>query len=78
MSPVKAFIVKCDNQKSVTSGQADSYYVRHKTEMHENQRFFSIRMEFANNAYAYMLKALSCSKPTSVSSVSSIAYDESL
>ena len=41
------------------------YYVSHKAEMHENQRFFSTGMEFANNAYAYqyVLKVSSCSKP---------------
>ena len=33
------------------------YYVRHKAETHENRRFFSTRMEFAENAYAYVLKA---------------------
>ena len=33
------------------------YYVRHKAEMHENLRFFSTGMEFAENAYAYVLKA---------------------
>ena len=32
------------------------YYVRHKGEMHENQRFFSTGMEFAESAYAYVLK----------------------
>ena len=36
-----------------------NYYVRHKAETHENRRFFSIVMEFAENAYAYVLKALS-------------------
>ena len=35
------------------------YYVRHKAETHENRRFFSIGMEFAENADAYVLKALS-------------------
>ena len=34
-----------------------NYYVRHKAETHENRRFFSIGMEFAENAYAYVLKA---------------------
>ena len=33
------------------------YYVRHKTETHEIRRFFSLGMEFAENAYAYLLKA---------------------
>ena len=33
------------------------YYVRHKAETHENLRFFSTWMEFAKNAYTYMLKA---------------------
>ena len=33
------------------------YYVRHKAEMHENRRLFSTGMEFAKNAYAYVLKA---------------------
>ena len=33
------------------------YYVRHQAETHENRRFFSSGMEFAENAYAYMLKA---------------------
>ena len=33
------------------------YYVRHKAETPENRRFFSIGMEFAENAYAYVLKA---------------------
>ena len=36
-----------------------TYYVRHKVETHENRRFFSTGMEFAENAYAYVLKALS-------------------
>ena len=31
--------------------------VRHKAETHENRRFFSIGMEFAENAYAYVWKA---------------------
>ena len=34
-----------------------TYYIRHKTEMHENRRFFSTGMEFSENAYAYVLKA---------------------
>ena len=33
------------------------YYVRHKAETHENRRFFSTGMEFAENTYAYVLKA---------------------
>ena len=33
------------------------YYVRHKAERQENRRFFSTGMEFAENAYAYVLKA---------------------
>ena len=33
-----------------------TYYVRHKAETHENWRFFSSGMEFAENAYAYVLK----------------------
>ena len=33
------------------------YYVRHKAETHENRRFLSTGMEFAENAYAYVLKA---------------------
>ena len=33
------------------------YYVRHKVEAHENRRFFSTEMEFAENAYAYVIKA---------------------
>ena len=32
-------------------------YARHKAETHENRRFFSTGMEFAENAYAYVLKA---------------------
>ena len=40
-----------------------AYYVRHKAEKHENPRFFSTRIEFAENAYAYVLKAPSRSKP---------------
>ena len=36
-----------------------NYYVRHKAETHKNRRFFSTGAEFAENAYAYMLKALS-------------------
>ena len=35
------------------------YYVPHKAEMHENRRFFSTGLEFAKNAYAYVLKAKS-------------------
>ena len=35
----------------------NKYYVRHKAETHENRRFFSTGMEFAENAYAYVLKA---------------------
>ena len=56
---------KCRN--SITAKQAFnirhpcsvrlSYYVRHKAETHENRRFFSTGMEFAENAYAYVLKA---------------------
>ena len=37
--------------------QKEIYYVRHKAETHENRRFFSTGMEFAENAYAYVLKA---------------------
>ena len=33
------------------------YYVRHEAETHENRRFLSTGMEFAENAYAYVLKA---------------------
>ena len=32
------------------------YYVRHDTETHENRRFFSTGIEFAQNTYAYVLK----------------------
>ena len=46
--------------------------------MHENRRFLSTGMDFAENAYAYVLKARSRSYLTSVSSVSSIAYDKCL
>ena len=35
------------------------YRVRREGEMHENRRFLSTGMEIANNAYAYVLKALS-------------------
>ena len=34
-----------------------TYYVRHKAETHENRRFFRTGIEFAENAYAYVLKA---------------------
>ena len=34
-----------------------SYYIRHKAETHENRRFLSTCIEFAENAYAYVLKA---------------------
>ena len=33
------------------------YYVSHKVETHENRQFFSTGMEFAENAYASVLKA---------------------
>ena len=33
------------------------YYVSRQAEMHGNRRFFSTEMEFAKNAYAYVLKA---------------------
>ena len=33
------------------------YYARRKAEMHENRRFFSTRVDFAMNAYAYVFKA---------------------
>ena len=33
------------------------YYIRHEVETHENQRFLSTGMGFAENAYAYVLKA---------------------
>ena len=33
------------------------YYVRHEAETHENRQFLSTGMEFAENAYAYVLKA---------------------
>ena len=39
------------------------YYVRHKAETRENWQYFSTGMEFAENAYAYVLKASSRSKP---------------
>ena len=39
------------------------YYVRHKAETHENRRFLSTGMEYAENAYAYVLKAPSRSYP---------------
>ena len=32
-------------------------YVRHEAETHENRQFLSTGMEFAENAYAYVLKA---------------------
>ena len=35
----------------------DKYYVRHKAETLENRQFFRTGMEFAENAYAYVLKA---------------------
>ena len=40
-----------------------TYYVRHKAETHENLRFLSTGMEFAENAYASVLKAPSRSEP---------------
>ena len=33
------------------------YYIHHEAETHENRRFLSTEMEFAENAYAYVLKA---------------------
>ena len=33
------------------------YYVRHEAETHENRRFLSTGVAFAENAYAYVLKA---------------------
>ena len=35
------------------------YYVRHKAETYGNRGFFSTGIEFAENAYAYVLKASS-------------------
>ena len=37
----------------------EAYFVSRKAEMHENRQFFSTGMEFAKNAYAIVLKALS-------------------
>ena len=37
--------------------QPEKYYVRHEAETHENWRFLSTGMGFAENAYAYVLKA---------------------
>ena len=37
----------------------EAYFVSRKAEMHENRQLFSTGMEFAKNAYAIVLKALS-------------------